>query len=117
MADPAIREEAQLTLGALAQLSLKLEDALPGGVDAALADFEADRAWMLRLSQQLGEEPARSAVLDTAAWQVILQLDQHGLTPGYLASPQSGAFRLFVEEAFNRAQPAAALAATSFCAR
>ena len=49
--------------------------------------FRSDRAWLDRLAARFTHVPIRSNVLDSSAWLITLELDQHQLSHQELVSP------------------------------
>ncbi|MGD2129727.1 MAG: hypothetical protein PVJ17_10530 [Lysobacterales bacterium] len=81
------RQDALLTIVAVSHL---LETSLPAGpdqVDAIESGFRQDREWLDRLAGRYGTLPVRGTELDTAAWYLLLELDQQRLAPDATTSP------------------------------
>jgi hypothetical protein len=49
--------------------------------------FREERAWLDRLAARTADLHPRPSMLDPSAWFLLLELDQHGLTPDLLVSP------------------------------
>jgi len=91
------RLEVLLTLVVLDHL---LEDpAAPGQLETRWRD---DRAWLDRLAARFPVLPVRSSAMDPASWFVLLELDQHQISPSFLVSPQGPDTAMLIWQLFNR---------------
>jgi hypothetical protein len=93
----ASRLETLLTMVVLDHL---LEDpAAPGQMETRWQD---DRAWLDRLAARFPILPVRSSAMDPASWFVLLELDQHQITPASLVSPEGPDTTVLVRQLFDR---------------
>ncbi len=93
----ATRLETLLTMVLLDHL---LEDpAAPGQIETRWQD---DRAWLDRLAARFPVLPVRSSAMDPASWFVLLELDQHQITPTSLVSPQGPDTTVLIRQLFDR---------------
>ncbi len=93
----ASRLETLLTMVMVDHL---LEDpAAPGQMDTRWQD---DRAWLDRLAARFPVLPVRSSAMDPASWFVLLELDQHQITPTSLVSPQGPDTTVLIRQLFDR---------------
>ena len=91
------RLETLLTMVLLGRL---LEDpAAPGQIETRWQD---DRAWLDRLAARFPVLPVRSSAMDPASWFVLLELDQHQITPTSLVSPQGPDTTVLTRQLFDR---------------
>jgi hypothetical protein len=102
LADPPMRTDTLLTMIAVARL-------LEYGTSVSLADpqvvserFRDERAWLGRLARHFLELPSRGSQLDPAAWFVLLELNQYGVTPGLFVSPLGPEDRSLMKQLFDR---------------
>ena len=93
----ASRLDALLTMVVVDHL---LEDpAASGQLDAHWRD---ERAWLDRLAARFPELPVRSSAMDPASWFLLLELDQHQITPSSLVSPQGPDTTVLIRQLFDR---------------
>ncbi|MCH8228469.1 MAG: hypothetical protein IIC63_08670, partial [Proteobacteria bacterium] len=77
------RLEALLTMLVVDHL---LED--PAASGQLETRWQDERAWLDQLTARFPHLPVRSSAMDPASWFVLLELDQHQITPSSLVSPQ-----------------------------
>ena len=93
----ASRLDALLTMIVVNHL---LEDpAVSGQLEAHWQD---ERAWLDQLAARFPNLPVRSSAMDPAAWFVLLELDQHQITPSSLVSPQGPDTTVLIRQLFDR---------------
>ncbi|MCH7506706.1 MAG: hypothetical protein IID60_05345 [Proteobacteria bacterium] len=93
----ASRLEALLTMVVVDHL---LED--PAASGQLEARWQDERAWLDRLAARFPHLPLRSSAMDPASWFVLLELDQHQITPSSLASPQGPETTVLIRQLFDR---------------
>ena len=87
LSDPESRIDTLLTLAAVQRLADYGRYARAHEVSEYAERFRRDRAWLDRLARHYLELPLRSSLFDPAAWLLLLELDQHDLSPGPAVSP------------------------------
>jgi hypothetical protein len=88
------------TLLTMVRVDHLLEDpAAPGQMEARWQD---DHAWLDRLASRFPVLPVRSSAIDPASWFVLLELDQHQITPMSLVSPQGPDTTILIRQLFDR---------------
>jgi hypothetical protein len=103
LADPESRMDTLLTLVAVQRLTDYGRYARPHEVAEYTDRFTRERAWLDRLSAHYGVVPVRSSLFDPAAWLLLLELDQHDLSPGPAVSPFGPGTRALMQQLFDRA--------------
>ena len=103
LADPESRMDTLLTLVAVQRLMDYGRYARPHQVSDYANRFTQERAWLDRLSTHYDVVPVRSSLFDPAAWLLLLELDQHDLSPGPAVSPFGPGTGALMEELFDRA--------------
>lgn len=99
LSDPASRMDTLMNMAVMAQV---LEDASLADPGTLEARFRDERAWLDRLSTRFSDVPLRSAVLDTSAWFILKELNQHELFPSPLASPLGAETQHLLQQVFDR---------------
>jgi hypothetical protein len=102
VSDPASRFDSLLTMIAVARMLEGVPGLEQDPAGSAEARFRDDRAWLDRLAAHYIVLPMRDTVLDPAAWLILQELDQHGLSPGPLASPLGPGFDVLLAQLFDR---------------
>ncbi|MEE8495190.1 MAG: hypothetical protein V3S21_01820, partial [Xanthomonadales bacterium] len=88
------------TLLILVVVDRLLEDpAAPGRLEDRWQD---ERTWLDRLAARFPLLPMRSSAMDPASWYVLLELDQHRITPSSLVSPQGPDTTILMRQLFDR---------------
>lgn len=104
LATPGLRQKTLLDLAVAAHVLSRAEDELIELSQVTLAQrFLDDRAWLQMLVERYGWAQPRSAILDPAAWLVLIDLQQHGLEPQPLAFPGRTPESLLIDQVFQRA--------------
>ncbi len=110
---PELRQQALLDLAVAAHVLSRAEEGLNAdtGVDhVALAQmYLDDRAWLQMLIDKHGWVKPHSSVLDPAAWQLILQLQQHDLENMPLLTPVAMPEQVLVYQVFQRSPQSLAM--------
>ncbi len=102
LSDPESRADTLMTMVAVARL-LEYGMAFDASqVDTLEARFRSERAWLDRLAGRYAELPMRGSLLDSAAWFLLLELDQQQLSPGPLVSPLGPSSGSLMEQLFDR---------------
>jgi len=91
------RLDALLTMVVVDHL---LED--PAARGQLEARWQDERAWLDRLAAHFPTLPVRSSAMDPASWFVLLELDQHQITPSSLVSPQGPGTTILTRQLFDR---------------
>jgi hypothetical protein len=102
LSDQNLRTETLLTMIALAHLLEIGASAELADIDALAARFRDERAWLDRLAGRYLDLPVRGSQLDPAAWFVVLELDQHQMSPGLSVSPLGPEFNSLMRQLFDR---------------
>ena len=108
LSDPELRTETLLTLVAVQHLSQYGRFARTHEVEDYARRFEDERAWVDRLAERYLSVPLRSTLLDPAAWLLLLELDQHDLSPGPAVSPFGPGTRDLLGVLFDRSSEVSA---------
>ena len=66
------------------------------------AHWQDERAWLDRLAARFPDLPVRSSAMDPASWFLLLELDQHQITPSSLVSPQGPDTTVLIRQLFDR---------------
>ncbi|MEE8338712.1 MAG: hypothetical protein V3R56_01130 [Xanthomonadales bacterium] len=90
------RLEALLTMVVADHL---LEDPVAAG--QLETRWREERVWLDRLVEHFPELPVRSSAMDPAAWFVLLELDQHQITPSSLVSPRGPDTTILIRQLFD----------------
>lgn len=110
VADREHRDDALLTVAAVAQLQASLRARPADDPAAAARQLLSDRDWLEGLARRFGRPEPRSPVLDPAAWRVQLKLDQYQLVPSFISSPLGPGLEITLERVFDRDDAALAAA-------
>lgn len=102
LADPESRMDTLLTLVAVQRLMDYGRYARPHEVSEYANRFTEERTWLDRLSSHYDIVPVRSSLFDPAAWLLLLELDQHDLSPGPAVSPFGPGTRALMQLLFDR---------------
>ena len=87
LSDQASRSDTLLTMAAVVRLLEYGGQADPARAAELETRFREERAWLDRLATRTADLRLRPSMLDPSAWFLLLELDQHGLTPDLLVSP------------------------------
>jgi len=102
LSSPELRTDALLTMIAVAQLLEYGTSVYLADPEALAARFRDERAWLDRLANRYIDLPSRGSQLDPAAWFVLLELNQHQVTPGLFVSPLGPEDRSLIRQLFER---------------
>lgn len=91
------RLEALLTMLVVDHL---LED--PAASGQLETRWQDERAWLDQLTARFPHLPVRSSAMDPASWFVLLELDQHQISPTTLVSPQGPDTTVLIRQLFDR---------------
>ena len=103
LSEPALRTDTLLTMIAVERMLDYAALSHKSDVMAWDARFRNERAWLDRLAKQYLELPSRGSQLDPAAWFVLLELDQHQMSPGPSISPLGPGNSSLMRQLFDRA--------------
>ncbi|MDX1379769.1 MAG: hypothetical protein R3233_01545 [Xanthomonadales bacterium] len=102
LADPDSRADSLLTVIAVARL---LDYASQADLQRAAeleTRFREERGWLDRLAARYTPLPSRPSLFDPAAWYLLLELGQQGLSPGMLTSPLGPDSTSLLRQVFDR---------------
>ena len=102
LSDPDSRVDTLLTLIAVQRLVDYGRYARPHQVAEYAERFRDERAWLDRLVGHYDSVPVRSSLFDPAAWLLLLELDQHDLSPGPAVSPFGPGSQALMAQLFDR---------------
>lgn len=110
LSDPESRVDTLLTLVAVHRLVDYGRYARIHEAAEYAERFRQERAWLDQVSGHYTTVPMRSSLFDPAAWLLLLELDQHDLSPGTAVSPFGPRTAALQAQLFDRS---AELAATT----
>jgi len=102
LSDPDSRIDSLLTLVAVTRLLDYGRYARVHEVDEYAERFRSEREWLDQLAGRYTTVPMRSSLFDPAAWLLLLELDQHDLSPGTAVSPFGPGTSALLKQLFDR---------------
>ena len=102
LSDPESRIDTLVTLVAVQRLLDYGRYARPHEAGGYAQRFRQERARLDRLSERYADVPLRSSLFDPAAWLLLLELDQHDLSPGPAVSPFGPGTDALLDQLFDR---------------
>jgi hypothetical protein len=102
LSDPESRIDTLMTLAAVQHLMDYGRYARLHEASQYAERFREDRAWLDRLAARYPAVPMRSSLLDPSAWHLLLELDQHDLSPGPAVSPFGPGTDALLSQLFDR---------------
>lgn len=103
LSDQASRGDTLLTMAAVARLLDYGRQADPASTAELESRFREERAWLDRLAARYVDLPSRPSLLDPAAWFLLQELDQHGMSPELAVSPLGPDSASLLRQVFDRA--------------
>jgi hypothetical protein len=104
LSDPESRTDTLLTMIAVERLLDYGAISRTVDQDTLHSRFRDERTWLDRLTGHYLELPTRGSQLDPAAWFVVLELDQHQMSPGPAVSPTGPRAASLLRQLFDRSQ-------------